>query len=282
MRDQPSATAQGVALRRAAHQILDRPRVFEDELALRIVGPAEAAALRKDAAGLEGNRPSSALRAFIAVRSRVAELELANAVGRGVRQYVVLGAGLDTFAYRNPYPELRVFEVDHPATQEWKRWRLDEGSIAIPANLTFAAIDFESQPLVEVLRAAGLDATRPSFFSWLGVTPYLERDVVLETLGAIAPLAAGGGGVVFDYSGPADSLSPHERAALDLLAARVRAAGEPFRGSLEPARLAADLLGMGFRSVTDVGPDELNARHFAGRTDGLRVRGSGRIITALV
>jgi methyltransferase (TIGR00027 family) len=281
MRDRPSATAQGVALRRAAHQLLDRPPLFEDALALRIVGASEAAALRADAAGFDGNRASSALRAFVAVRSRIAELELASAVARGVRQYVVLGAGLDTFAYRNPYPELRVFEVDHPATQAWKRSRLAEGSIAVPANVTFAAIDFELQALVEILRAAGLDTARPTFFSWLGVTPYLERDVVLATLRAIAPLAAGGGGVVFDYSGPVDALSPHERAALEVLAARVRSAGEPFRGSLDPARLAADLGEIGFGSVTDLGPDELNARHFAGRADGLRVRGSGRIMTAL-
>jgi methyltransferase (TIGR00027 family) len=281
MNDRPSVTAQRVALRRAAHQLLDRPRVVEDELALRIIGTAQATSLRADAAGVARGRPASALRAFIAVRSRVAESNLAVAVGRGLRQYVVLGAGLDTFAYRSPYPEVRVFEVDHPATQAWKRRRLEEEKIAVPAGVAFAAVDFESQGLAEVLQSAGLVATHPSFFSWLGVTPYLDREAVLSTLRAIAPLAAGGGGVVFDYRGPDHSLAQYERAALDRLAARVRAVGEPFCSFFEPTELATDLREAGFSRTSDLGTDELNARYFAGRTDGLRVRGVGRIMTAL-
>src|SRR5215470_2050277 len=163
----PSATAQRVALRRAAHQILDKPKVFDDPLALRIVGQESALALQTDLYQSEATRLSPYLRVFMAARSRYAEDVLALAVGRGVRQYVVLGAGLDTFAYRNPYPEgtLRVFEVDHPSTQNWKRARLEEVGIPLPSELTFAPVDFETQTLAEGLRAAGFDPGEVAFFS---------------------------------------------------------------------------------------------------------------------
>src|SRR5262249_7007813 len=141
LEDQPSRTAYRVALRRAAHQLWDNPRVFDDPIAMKII-PADASA------ELSGSRPSDSaparfLRAFMVARSRFAEDHLAEAVARGVKQYVVLGAGLDTFAYRNPFPDLRVFEVDFPATQAWKRQLLQAGAISIPPTLTFAPVDFE-------------------------------------------------------------------------------------------------------------------------------------------
>lgn len=126
----PSRTAQGTANLRAAHQLMDHPRIFDDPLALRIIGVQAEAAVRANA----GRGPLASFRPFVAVRSRYAEDELARAVQRGVHQYVVLGAGLDTFAYRNPYPGLRVFEVDHPATQAWKRGRLQDAGIAVPSH----------------------------------------------------------------------------------------------------------------------------------------------------
>src|SRR5512137_207084 len=124
--NRPSATAQRVAMRRAAHQLLDNPKIFDDPLALHIIGKENASALQTDPRQYETTPLSSYLRAFVAARSRYAEDELAFGVRRGVRQYVILGAGLDTFAYRNPYSEgaLHVFEVDHPTTQTWKRERL--------------------------------------------------------------------------------------------------------------------------------------------------------------
>src|SRR5262249_7097362 len=145
-------------------------------------------------------RVSTHLRAFIAARSRYAEDELALAVKRGVRQYVILGAGLDTFAYRNPYPEsaLSVFEVDHPATQAWKRARLKEAGIPLPIDLTFAPVDFEEQTLAGGLRDAGYDPSLSAFFSWLGVTPYLTIEGMMATLRFIASAPIGSGGV-FDY-----------------------------------------------------------------------------------
>ena len=145
--DRPSRTAERVAIRRALHQLLDEPRVHDDPLALAILGETRAAELRADPRRFEGGPVARVLRAFLAVRSRLAEDALARAVAGGVRQYVVLGAGLDTFAYRNPHPSLRVFEVDHPATQIWKRRCLAEAGIAVSENATFAAVDFARDSL---------------------------------------------------------------------------------------------------------------------------------------
>ena len=277
----PSRTAERVAIRRAAHQLLDTPLVHEDPIALKILGEEQEAAMRADPRRFEDGPVARVLRAFLAVRSGLAEEALARAVAAGVRQYVVLGAGLDTLAYRNPYPGLRVFEVDHPATQAWKRQRLADARIAVPEGVTFVALDFASESLPEALRAAGVRSEEPSFFSWLGVTPYLEPANVLATLAAIAPFTANGGGVVFDYNVPPASLAPSRRAGFEVLAARVAAAGEPFRGFFEPEALVARVLAMGFREVRDMGPDELNANFLSNRTDGLRVGSAGHIVTAL-
>jgi len=267
-------------MRRAAHQLLDRPRIHDDPLAFAILGEAQAAEMRANPRRFEDGPVAPRLRAFLAARSRLAEDALAQAVAAGVRQYVVLGAGLDTFAYRNPHPGLRVLEVDHPATQAWKRERLAEAHVAIPASVTFAAVDFAAEPLPQALSNAGLRRDEPSFFSWLGVTPYLEPANVLATLAAIAPYTANGGGVVFDYHVPPALLAPPQRAAFEAMAAQVAAAGEPFRGFFEPASLIAALRAMGFHEVHDLGPDELNARLFSNRADGLRVGSVGHILMA--
>ncbi len=193
----PSATALRVAMRRAAHQLIDRLIVFEDPLALAIIGERRAAIVR---AGnpRERSRLGRSLRAFLAARSRYAQEALDAAVGRGVGQYVILGAGLDTSAYRVPHPGLRCFEADHPATQERKRSLLEEAGIPIPATLTFVPLDFETQALADGLGAAGFDSSRPAFFSWLGIVPYLHRESVTATLAMIAALPAESA-VVFDY-----------------------------------------------------------------------------------
>jgi methyltransferase (TIGR00027 family) len=274
---QPSRTAQRVALRRATHQLLDDPKVFDDPLALAIAnGESEATA--------ESQHPySRSLRAFLAVRSRYAEDQLAVAVQRGIRQYVVLGAGLDTFAYRNPFQSagLRVFEVDHPATQEWKRAQLRDAGIAIPEEMTFAAVDFERQSLQEGLLAAGFDQRQPAFFSWLGVTPYLSRPAFDATVAFIASLPAGSG-VVFDFAIERSLLSPLQQLALDRMAERVARAGEPFQLFFDPAALALDLARLGFGNIEDLNGDQINARYFAGRADGLAVSGGGHLLSCEV
>jgi len=223
---------------------------------------------------------ASSLRAFIVARSRFAEDHLGEAWSRGVRQYVVLGAGLDTFAYRNPYPDLRVFEVDYPATQGWKLKQLQSGGIAVPATLTFAPVDFEKDTLEAGLARSGFKKDEPAFFSWLGVVPYLAEQTVLNTLQWIAACSPQNG-VAFDYAVPRSSLDFFNRMAFDALASRVAAAGEPFVSFFEPKALSQELQQSGFRSIEDLSSDEINARYFSGRSDGLQVRGNlGRLLCA--
>jgi methyltransferase (TIGR00027 family) len=191
-----------------------------------------------------------------------------------VRQYVVLGAGLDTFAYRNPYsPDaLRVFEVDHPATQAWKLRKLKAAGIAIPSSVLYAPVNFERESLPEALARAGFGREAPAFFAWLGVTMYLTDDAFASTLAFIASMPTSSG-FACDYAVPRGSLGLRSRFAHDALARRVAAAGEPFRLYFDPDDLHARLADAGFGSILDLGRDEINARYFSGRTDGLRVAG---------
>jgi len=271
----PSMTAQRVAMRRAAHQLIDNPRVFEDALAVRILGPEIAAALKAE----PENELERRLRAFMVVRSRYAEEQLATAVSRGVKQYVVLGAGLDTFAYRNPYPDVLVFEIDYPATQGWKRQRLEAGSIPIPASLRFAPVDFDKQTIEQGLASAGFAAAEPGFFSWLGVTPYLTPETVFSTLRLILAMNPSNG-VVFDYAVPRSSLDAFEQAALDAILKRVAAAGEPFRGFFAPEELARELRAMGYETIEDLDGEEINRRYFANRVDRLVVGRTAHLLCA--
>jgi methyltransferase (TIGR00027 family) len=277
----PSRTAYRVALRRAAHQVLDRPLVLDDPLALRVIRPEDAADLARDPHTFETTRISPYLRAFMAVRSRFAEEALAAAVARGVRQYVLLGAGLDTFAYRNAYGGLRVYEVDYPATQQWKRWRLEQGQIPEPPSLTFAPVDFERQTLSEGLAAARFDATAPAFFAMLGVVPYLTPDALRATWRFVASCGAGSG-IVFDYSLPRTRMSWMQRRIFDAVADRVAAAGEPWKTAFDPHELETDLRALGFTRFEDLDGDAINARYFADRHDELRVGGAGRLMLASV
>jgi methyltransferase (TIGR00027 family) len=272
-----SRTALRVALRRAAHQLHDAPLVFDDPVAVPILGPTHAEELQRTP--LRPDRPfSTGLRAFIVARSRLAEDNLRHAVEHGVRQYVLLGAGLDTFAYRNPYPQLQVFEVDHPATQEWKRDLLSRSSILVPDNITYTPVDFECQSLIEQLRNAGFDSQAPAFFAWLGVVPYLTLQAFRETV-AFVSTQPSRSGLVLDYGQPRAVLPLLEQLAHDSLSARVEQAGEPFRLFFTPAEIAAEL--SAFHNLEDLGSTEINARYFSGRADGLAVRGSaGRLISA--
>lgn len=261
-------------MRRAAHQVLDDPKVLDDPIAAPIIGIENLAA--------DDSAVSRSMRAFMVVRSRYAEDQLAMAVANGVCQYVVLGAGLDTFAYRNPFRQLRVFEVDHPATQAWKRERLTAAKITIPPELTFVAVDFEKQKLDIQLEAAGLRSAEPAFFSWLGVTPYLTRGAFEGTLHFIAAMPPGSG-VAFDFAVERSALGFMERMALDELSRRVASAGEPFQLFFDPQTLVEDLTAMGFSRVERLGRDEINARYFAHRSDKLHVRGNlGQLMSARV
>jgi len=278
----PSRTAQGAALHRAAHQLLDHPQIFADPLALAIIGREAEEELRS---GRDWHAdPSDLLRAFIAVRSRLAEDTLAEAYQAGVRQYVLLGAGLDTFAYRSgvSLAALRVYEVDHPATQAWKWERLDAAGIRRPEIVRYTAIDFERQSLDDALQAGGFDFARPAVIAWLGVTPYLTHEAVKKTLAFVAEKRARGTSIVFDYPAPADNLDPVQRARAARMAERVAAMGEPFRSSFDPKALAEELRALGFSKVEDFDCAALNARYFSGRSDGLSLVGRGHIMRAQI
>ncbi len=273
-------------MRRAAHQLYDdRPLVFADPLALRVLSEDARAELSKREE-LERTPSARMMRAFLCARSRFAEDALERAVAAGVRQYVVLGAGLDTFAVRSALPErpidpgLRIFEVDHPATQAWKRECLEQSGVHVPDTVTFVAVDFEQEELMARLAASGFDRAAPAFCSWLGVLPYLTREAAVGTLRALGALPAGSG-VAFDYAVARESLSPKQQAMFDWLAERVARAGEPFRLGFDPAELRELLRECGFARVEDLDGEAISARYFAGRTDGLTVRGGlGRLACA--
>jgi methyltransferase (TIGR00027 family) len=217
------------------------------------------------------------------VRSRYVEDKLAEAVALGVGQYVILGAGLDTFAYRNPFPSLRVFEVDFPATQEWKKAMLADASIAVPAGLTFVPLDFEHQTLAEGLASAGFNSEAPAFCGWLGVIPYLTLEAFRATLGFIGHLPAGSG-VGFDYALAPETLSAEGRIAFAALAGRVAAAGEPFQLFFTPATMEAELCRAGFHRFEQRHSEQLNECYFKDRADGLKLSalGLGMLATACV
>ena len=205
------------------------------------------------------------------------------AVERGVSQYVILGAGLDSFAYRRTdlASVLRVFEVDHPATQAWKRRRLGEEGIDLPPNLNLVPVDFEKQSLLEGLRASDYRTNLPAVFSWLGVTMYLSEATAMSVLGAIANLPRGSG-VVFDYAINPMELTEPVRKAVEFMASRVAAAGEPWTLFFDPARLARSLDALGYTHVDDLDGEAINARYFDGRADGLQVGSAGRLLYAEV
>ncbi|HEY3739959.1 MAG TPA: SAM-dependent methyltransferase [Bryobacteraceae bacterium] len=251
---QPSRTALAAARHRAAHQILEEGRIFKDPLAVRILGedPAEIARQAEEGTYARG------MRMFIAARTRFAEDSLAAAVAeRGVSQLVVLGAGLDTYAYRGALRDrLRIFEVDHPSTQAWKRERLAEAAIEVPGTLTYTPVDFERQTLREGLAAAGFDPQQRTFFTWLGVVPYLQKDAIWATLNYIGALP-GGAHVVFDYSNPKETFPEELRERHEERAARVAAIGEPWVSFFDTDELRGQLVDAGFGMVDDRGPSRI-------------------------
>jgi methyltransferase (TIGR00027 family) len=276
----PSRTAARVARRRAAHQVLDHPVVFEDPLALRIAGITDRQILEADSH--EQHPLARLLRAFLAARSRFAEDLIGRAVDGGVCQIVILGAGLDTFAYRQAYGDrVTVFEVDYPATQAWKRQCVANAGIAGPGSLRYVPVDFERQTAFDGLASAGFDVGAPAFFTWLGVTMYLSEATVMSVLSTIATLPPGSG-IVFDYATNPATLPDAARRVVDAMAARVAAAGEPWTLFFEPRALARALRRLGFGHIDDLDGDAINARYFAQRADGLRVGSVGHLLHARV
>ncbi|HVW54857.1 MAG TPA: SAM-dependent methyltransferase [Rhizobiaceae bacterium] len=255
---QPSMTALRVARLRARHQISSFASVFVDPYAIPLLGEGEPLAADLAAEDVFTNR----LRLFVVARSRFAEDSLAAAVKRGVRQVVVLGAGLDTLSLRNPHRTtgLRIFEVDHPATQAWKRQMLVAAAIAEPEATVFVPVDFERQRLPEELSLHGYHMDEPGFFIWLGVVPYLTREAIFSTLSFIA--AVPGSEVVFDYGEPPESREEPARTMLLERARKLAEKGEPWISFFDPDALAADLEKTGFDEIEDLSGSQLGIRYF--------------------
>jgi methyltransferase (TIGR00027 family) len=273
---EPSSTARGAATHRALHQMVEGGMIFSDPFAIRILDDETRAGLEESAAD-PSRRP---MRLFIAARSRFSEEALAASVARGTRQVVVLGAGLDTFSLRNPHAGLgvRVFEVDYPATQGWKRERLKLAGLAIPDSLTFAPVDFERQSLADGLRAAGFQADSPAFFQWLGVVPYLTREAISQTLDFIAGVPDSE--VVFDYAEPFANYPAGRREHIMALAASAASRGEPWLSQFDPAELAELLRQKGFGIVEDLGLAGLTERFYGNLRQGIVIGPGGHVVRA--
>jgi methyltransferase (TIGR00027 family) len=282
---QPSRTAENSAIMRALHQALPpEARVFNDPLAARVVIPGSDA-YRSRVALLE--RMSAPLRARFThylLRARYAEDCLADAVQqRGLGQFVILGGGLDTFPYRQPdwAARLRIFEVDHPATQAWKRQRLQQAGIAEPANLRFAPVDFVDTTLEAGLFRAGFSDTMMTFFSMLGVSQYLTLAALDRTFGFVRGMPSGTE-IVFTIAVPDDMLQPDEMEFMSALTKRFAEIGEPWHTRTRPEVFATRLRDMGISIVTYLTPDEANTRYFYNRTDMLRASEQELVMRAVV
>jgi methyltransferase (TIGR00027 family) len=272
-----SGTAARVAMLRAAHQLIDgEPKILDDPVSLRLLGAGAADAIVREAERLR-SPGAAALRAHVVARSRYAEDRLADAAARGVRQMVALGAGLDTFAYRQPAwaRELHIFEVDHPASQRAKLDRVERAGIDIPRNVRHVAGDLEAGPPAEALANAGFDASRPAFFSILGVIVYLAEEAVDALFAFVASLPRETE-AVFTFSPP-----PPGGDATDSLAARAAAIGEPWRTRQDPRELERKLRALGFSTIRFVAAGEIEP-YFRGRTDGLPPPHASRIARAVV
>jgi methyltransferase (TIGR00027 family) len=243
----PSFTAQGAATMRAMHQTSDDdPKVLIDPIVSRLID-SETYEIARAAFAQMPPALVARLRAMFVVRSRYAEDCLAESFNRGVGQYVILGAGLDTFGYRQPpWAEgLKIFEVDYPSSQQWKRGRLESQGIPTPGNLKFVAVDFERISLRDGLSGAGFDFAVPSFFSLLGVSQYLSEDAFDLTLKLVLSTAVESE-VVFSFVLPDEDLPAEEVPLAAMSAARAAASDEPWLTRFNPGRLRAKLIAMGF------------------------------------
>lgn len=284
---QAGLSAIAMAYARAYHATHDSPRIFDDFLANDLFTAEERAQTDRAWAGLlqyidpelAATNPDAATALGWVVqltngpitlgRSRYAEDSLEDAIRKGVRQYVILGAGFDTFAFRRPdlAERLQVFELDHPATQAIKRERVAAAGWTHPANLHFVPVDFTQESVKDALGRAPYDPSQLSFFSWLGVSFYLTREVVFDTLRSIVSTSAPGSTVVFDYL-HADAFIPEKAGKLmqqmQWMAVQL---GEPMKAGFDPLALATELERLGLRLEENLNPDAIEARYFQGRAD---------------
>jgi len=284
-----SKTAMGTAFMRAYHAAHACPPLFDDFLAPRLLtaeerlaseerhlkafhlfDPAKAVSCPDRAGALACWMQNAGAPAIVLARARYGEDILEQAVRQGVKQYVILGAGMDSFAWRRPdlLAGLQVFEVDHPATQAHKRQRLRDVGLEPPARLNFLPVDFSQENLAAALRRSPYDPQAPTFFSWLGVTYYLPRDAVLATWRAVTAAAPPGSAVIFDYLDTDAFVPGRVSRRVEIMMEIVKRVGEPMVTGFAPAALAADLARLGLRLQENLNPAAIQDRFFQGRTDG--------------
>ncbi len=254
--DEPSRTALMIARQRAAHQLLDHVSILYDPFAMKILREDDQAVLQ-----FAKKYPLASIgRLVTAARSRIAEDALSSAVERGVRQIVILGAGLDTFALRNPHGarQILIYEVDHPATQAWKRQRLTEAQIALPPWVILVPVDFERDDVGEKLVAAGFQQNSPAFFTWLGVVPYLTQDAIGRTLDYMSSIQ--NSEVVFDYVEPPESFSEELRQVVKERTEQLEKIDERWASRFEPVSIAGILRSHGFCTIEDIDFQEIASR----------------------
>lgn len=222
-------------------------------------------------------------RGYAVVRARYGDDSLRRALARGTRQVVLLGAGLDTWPYRRQEhdPDTRIFEVDHPATQQWKLSRLAAAGLAVPAGVTHLAVDFERGDLVTRLLHGGFDRERPAVFVWMGVSYYLEREQVSALLRTLAGMATGSE-LILDFLLPEELMDAAGRAQHRSLANVATSNNEPLRGRYSPADLESQLRACGFTRVEHTDSAALRSMYLTGRTDGLRVDGTTGLVLAAI
>jgi methyltransferase (TIGR00027 family) len=265
----PESTAVRVALWRAMHVLIDPPpHVLEDDIGLKLAAPDQAWRQRPDMQP----QATRGYRAQIVARARFVEDLVTEQAARGVSQYVILGAGLDTFAQRRTdlAARLRVFEVDQPGPQEWKRRRLIELGLAVPEWLRLVPVDFESaESWWERLAAAGFDPGRPATIASTGVAMYLSHDAIAAMLRHIARLAPGST-LAMTFLLPMELIEPQERPQFLRVQESARAAGTPFVSSFSPQAMLSLAREAGFKAAQHVSSAALEARYFSDRSDGLR------------
>jgi methyltransferase (TIGR00027 family) len=270
------------AKRRAAHQLFDHPRLFEDPIAVGLVPEATEQALLDGADDHHGPLPAL-FRSLFALRSRFAEERLAEAVARGVQQYVIAGAGLDTFPWRQPpfAKALRIFYVDHPATLAWTTACFSERGLATPPNLTFVAIDLEAHEIAGRLDEHGFERGTAAFCSVLGVTQFLSCTAVEALLGFAGSMPVQSE-IVLSFAPPDDELDGEDLAAAAYGVAATGAMGEPWVTRLRAAEIFGLLTSLGFGEVFHLTQKRAQQRYFSGRTDSLRAPRLEQLIAATV
>lgn len=302
--NQVSKTALGTAFMRAYHAAHAHPTIFADFLSHRLIteeeyreseerhlkafqkfDPDRAATFSDQKLALADWMQNAGAPAIVLSRARYTEDNLERAVHEGVKQYVILGAGMDTFAVRRPdlLKHVQVFEVDHPATQAHKRQRLLSANLQLPARLHFIPVDFTQENLAEALkRRSTYDPQAPTFFSWLGVTYYLSREALFATFRAIAASAPAGSTLIFDYLDNEAFVPEKAARRVNIMIEIVKRVGEPMLTGFDPATLAEDLNQVGLRLRENLNPAAIQKRFFAGRSDGYRACEQAHLAWAVV